>query len=152
MSKVDSAPAAESVTDPTPRTEDKANKPRSLAGDAWRDLRRNWIFWFASVLVVLVVAIALFPGLFTSADPRDCALSRQHAGPSGGALFGYDFQGCDVYARTIYGARVSVQVGLFATLISGFIGLVIGMIAGYFGGWVDAILSRGIDIVLGIGG
>lgn len=127
-----------------------AEKPRSLTADAWDDLRRNWIFWTAAVLVVLVVTMAIFPGLFTSADPKACALSRQHAGPSGGAIFGYNFQGCDVYARTIYGARNSVLIALLATIMAGVIGLVVGMAAGYFGGWVDAVLARGIDIVLGI--
>ncbi|AVT33487.1 MULTISPECIES: ABC transporter permease [unclassified Plantactinospora] len=125
-------------------------KPRSLTGDAWEDLRRNWIFWAAAVLVLVVVVMAAFPGLFTSADPDACALSRQHQGPSGSAIFGYNFQGCDVYARTIYGARNSVLIGLFATIIAGVIGLIVGMAAGYFGGWVDALLARGIDIVLGI--
>lgn len=127
-----------------------AEKPRSLTADAWDDLRRNWIFWMAAVLVVLVVTMAIFPGLFTSADPKACALSRQHAGPSGAAIFGYNFQGCDVYARTIYGARNSVLIALLATIMAGVIGLVVGMAAGYFGGWVDALLARGIDIVLGI--
>jgi len=125
-------------------------KPRSLAGDAWYDLRRNWIFWAAAVLVVLVVVMAAFPTLFTSADPKACALSRQHHGPTGSAFFGYDFQGCDVYARTIYGARNSVLIGMLATAMAGLIALVVGMAAGYFGGWLDSLLSRGVDIVLGI--
>ncbi|MBF9128515.1 ABC transporter permease [Plantactinospora sp. S1510] len=125
-------------------------KPRSLTGDAWEDLRRNWIFWTAAVLVVLVVVMSAFPSLFTSADPGSCALARQHKGPSGAALFGYDFQGCDVYARTVYGARNSVLISLIATTIAGLIGVIVGMAAGYFGGWVDALLARGIDIVLGI--
>ena len=129
---------------------DKRDKPRSLAGDAWIDLRRNKIFWVASILVVIVLAMALFPTLFTSADPRDCELSRQFGNASGSALFGYDFQGCDVYSRTIYGARASIQVGVLATLLSGVIALVIGLGAGYYGRWVDALLSRFIDIVLGI--
>jgi oligopeptide transport system permease protein len=128
----------------------KRDKPRSLTGDAWNDLRRNKIFWVAAVLVVLILTMAAFPTLFTSADPRACALGRQHAGPSGSALFGYDFQGCDVYAKTVYGARNSIVVGLLATLIAGVIGLIFGLGAGYFGGWLDAILSRFIDIVLGI--
>jgi peptide/nickel transport system permease protein/oligopeptide transport system permease protein len=128
----------------------KRDKPRSLTGDAWNDLRRNKIFWVAAVLVVLILTMAAFPTLFTSADPRACALGRQHAGASGSAFFGYDFQGCDVYAKTVYGARNSIVVGLLATLIAGVIGLLFGLGAGYFGGWLDAILSRFIDIVLGI--
>ena len=133
-----------------PRHVDKRDKPRSLAGDAWIDLRRNKIFWVAAVLVVVILTMALFPSLFTSANPRECALSRQHDSGSGSAFFGYDFQGCDVYAKTIYGARASIQVGVLATLLSGVIGLIFGLASGYFGGWVDALLSRFIDIILGV--
>jgi oligopeptide transport system permease protein len=133
-----------------PPQADKRDKPRSLAGDAWIDLRRNKIFWIASVLVVIVLVMAAFPSLFTSADPRECSLSRQHGDATGSAFFGYDFQGCDVFARTIYGARNSILVGVSATLIAGAIGLLVGLSAGYFGGWVDALLSRFIDVVLGI--
>ncbi|MBO4208336.1 ABC transporter permease [Micromonospora echinofusca] len=125
-------------------------KARSLAGDAWRDLRRNPIFWISLALVVLVTAMAAVPGLFTGNDPRDCALARQHAGPSGAAIFGYDFQGCDTYARSVYGARASLLVGALSALLTGIIALVVGMVAGYFGRWIDAVLSRVIDIVLGI--
>ena len=128
----------------------KQDKPRSLAGDAWRDLRKSKIFWFAAVLVFIVLVMALFPSLFTSADPRECALSRQFAGPSGGAFFGYDYQGCDIFARCIYGARNSIIIGVLATLIAGLIGLIFGLSSGYFGGATDAVLSRIIDIVLGI--
>jgi len=125
-------------------------RPRSLAGDAWHDLRRSKVFWIASVLIVVVLLMAAWPSLFTSADPRDCVLSRQHHGPSGRAIFGYDFQGCDVYARTVYGARYSIIVGVCATLIAGVIGLAFGLAAGFLGGWLDAVLSRFIDVMLGV--
>ena len=133
-----------------PRHANKQDKPRSLAGDAWIDLRRSKIFWVAAILVVVILTMALFPTLFTSADPRDCALSRQFDNGSGTAFFGYDFQGCDVYAKTIYGARASIEVGVLATLLSGVIGLIFGLSTGYFGGWVDSVLSRFIDIILGV--
>jgi len=152
MSDLEAITRAE-VPDGQPRhaeRRDKRDKPRSLTGDAWNDLRRNKIFWVAAVLVVLILTMAAFPTLFTSADPRACALSRQHAGASGSAFFGYDFQGCDVYAKTVYGARNSIVVGILATLIAGVIALIFGLAAGYFGGWLDALLSRFIDIVLGI--
>ena len=127
-----------------------AAKSRSLAADAWHDLRRSKIFWVALVIIAVVLLMAAVPKLFTSADPHDCVLSRQHQGASGGAIFGYDFQGCDVYAKTVYGARYSIVVGLFATLIAGVIGLAFGLAAGFFGGWLDAILSRFVDVMLGI--
>ncbi|MBL7256965.1 ABC transporter permease [Paractinoplanes lichenicola] len=127
-----------------------AGKPRSLAGDAWLDLRTRKVFWIAAVLVVVVLVMAIWPSLFTSADPRDCLLARKNAGPTGGAIFGFDFQGCDVYAKTVFGARDSILVAVSATLISGVIGLLVGLAAGYFGGWLDALLSRFIDVMLGI--
>jgi peptide/nickel transport system permease protein/oligopeptide transport system permease protein len=139
--------AAGPVTDPTAAATEKSE---SLFSDAWRDLRRNPIFWVSTVLILLVVTMAVFPSLFTSADPRLCQLSRQHEGPSGSALFGYNFQGCDVFARTVYGARASITVGVLGVVIAALLSLVIGMSAGYFGGWIDAVLSRIIDIVLGI--
>ncbi|MGC4894048.1 ABC transporter permease [Micromonospora sp. DT31] len=134
----------------TPGRAGEPDRARSLAGDAWLDLRRSPVFWLSLTLVVLVAAMAAFPGLFAANDPRDCVLSRQHAPPSGGAIFGYDFQGCDTFARAVYGARASLLVGALSALITGVIALVVGMLAGFFGGWLDAVLSRVIDIVLGI--
>ncbi|OJF10646.1 ABC transporter permease [Couchioplanes caeruleus] len=141
-------PGGEAPTEP--RHASKKDKPRSLAADAWIDLRKSKIFWFAAVLVVIITLMAVWPGLFGAGDPRDCNLSRQHDGPTGNAFFGFDYQGCDIYAKTIYGARNSLQVSIVATLLAGIIGLIFGLGAGYFGGWVDAVLSRFIDVVLGI--
>ncbi|MFI5890654.1 ABC transporter permease [Actinoplanes sp. NPDC051513] len=125
-------------------------RARSLAADAWHDLRRSKIFWAALVIIAAVLLMAAWPSLFTSADPHDCVLGRKHAGPTGSAIFGYDFQGCDVYAKTVYGARYSIVVGVFSTLIAGVIGLTVGLAAGFFGGWLDALLSRFVDVMLGI--
>jgi oligopeptide transport system permease protein len=151
MSDLEAVTAAEApVSRPPAHRLDRRDKPRSLAGDAWRDLRRSKIFWAAAFLVVLFVVMAAVPQLFTHADPRDCVLARQHKPAGGPAIFGYDFQGCDVYARTVYGARNSIVVGVLATLLAGLIGLVFGLVTGYAGGWVDAVLSRFIDIVLGV--
>ncbi len=133
-----------------PRGPVKKDKPRSLAGDAWADLRKRKIFWIAIVLVAVILLMALWPTLFTSADPHACSLSNQYKGPTGNALFGYDFQGCDVYAKVIHGAWNSLQVGVLATLVAGVIGLVFGLASGYFGGWLDAVLSRFVDIMLGV--
>ena len=128
----------------------RADKPRSLGSDAWRDLRHRPLFWIATALVVVFATMAVFPSLFTSVDPRACNLGRSLRPPSAQHWFGTDIQGCDVYARTVYGARASVAVGLCSTVLAGLLALVIGMSGGYFGGWVDAVLSRILDIVLGI--
>ncbi len=127
-----------------------ADKPRGLWSDAWYDLRRRPLFWISLALVVLVVLIAAFPQLFTSIDPNAADLKRSNEGPSSTAWFGYDLQGRDVYARTIYGARASVVVGVFAVAFATLFGGVVGILAGYFGGWVDSLFSRIGDVFYGL--
>jgi oligopeptide transport system permease protein len=122
----------------------------SLSQDAWQELKRKPVFWIASSIVLLMLLLAAFPGLFTAVDPRICALSDSLQPPSAAHWFGFDKQGCDVYANVVHGARSSVLVGIFSTLIAGLMALLVGVPSGYFGGWVDAVLARGVDIVLGI--
>ncbi|PFG33766.1 ABC transporter permease [Sanguibacter antarcticus] len=132
---------------------DKVNEneaPSSLWGDAWRDLRGRALFWASAVLIVLVLAVAFFPGLFTSVDPRFCELRNSLGQPQSGHPFGFDRQGCDVYSRVIYGARASVTVGILTTLGVVLLGTAIGAIAGFYGGWFDTILSRVTDIFFAI--
>ncbi|WP_341358903.1 ABC transporter permease [Georgenia sp. M64] len=124
--------------------------PSSLWSEAWQKLRRRPIFWVSAVIIVLVVVVAAFPSLFTSQNPRFCELSNSLGDPAPGHPFGYDRQGCDIYARTVYGARASVTVGVLATLAVLLIGTVVGSIAGFFGGWFDTILSRITDIFFAI--
>jgi oligopeptide transport system permease protein len=129
---------------------DESGAPASLWSDAWRSLRRRALFWISAGLIVLVLLVAAFPQLFTSVDPRFCELSNSLAPPSAGHPFGYDFQGCDIYARTIYGARASVAVGVGATLAVVIVGGIVGAIAGFFSGWFDTVLSRITDIFFAI--
>ncbi|QPK79338.1 ABC transporter permease [Corynebacterium lizhenjunii] len=124
--------------------------PSSQWGEAWRYLRRRPLFWVAAAMIAVAVAMAAFPGLFTSTDPRFCELSRSLAGPEPGHVFGFNRQGCDIYSRLIYGARASVAVGVLSTLIVTVLGSIIGALAGYFGGWLDAVLSRITDVFFAI--
>ncbi|HHT40205.1 MAG TPA: ABC transporter permease [Actinomyces sp.] len=124
--------------------------PSSMWGEAWKNLRKRPLFWISAFIIFVSVLLALFPSLFTSMDPKFCELSRSLEAPSAGHFFGFDRQGCDIYARTIYGARASVSVGIFTTIVVTLIGAVFGSLAGYFGGWLDAVLSRITDIVFAI--
>lgn len=116
--------------------------PRSLWGDAWHELMRRPLFLFAAFVALVFIVMAAFPGLFTSVDPNYRQLSRSLEGPSGDAWFGYDVQGQDIYARVVYGTRWSLLVGAGASLITVLLGGSLGLIGGYFGGWVDGIISR----------
>ncbi|MEH0938996.1 ABC transporter permease [Micromonospora psammae] len=128
----------------------RKEKPRGLLGDAWRDLRRKPLFWISSAFIVLFVVMAAFPSLFTSGDAVNGSLSRSLGKPSSEALFGYDVQGRDVFARTIYGARASILVALLSVIGTMLIGGMMGIISGYRGGWVDALLSRIADVFFGL--
>ncbi len=128
----------------------ETQKPRSAGADAWRELRRKPLFWIGLVLAVFALVMAFWPSLFTSADPQTCQLSRRMAPASGGAIFGFDVQGCDVYAKAVYGTKNSLMIGGLAALLAGVVAMLLGVTAGYFGRWWDAIVSRVVDIVLGL--
>ncbi|GAA2709591.1 ABC transporter permease [Micromonospora olivasterospora] len=134
----------------TPAGAQLQEKPRGLLGDAWHDLRRNPLFWISATLIVLFVVMAAFPSLFTSGDPANGVLSRSRVGPSAEGWFGYDLQGRDVYAPTVYGARASIVVALLSTIGTLLIGGALGIITGYRGGWIDSLLSRIADIFFGL--
>jgi oligopeptide transport system permease protein len=134
----------------------KREQARSLWGDAWRDLRKRPTFIVSAVLILLLIVIAVFPGLFTDTDPRAADLTHNYLRRPdytdffGAGWFGYDGQGRSIYARVLYGARASITVGICVTLAVTVLGGLTGMTAGYFGGWVDAVLSRLTDIFFGI--
>ena len=124
--------------------------PSSQWSEAWRYLRRRPLFWIAAVMILVAILLAIAPGLFTSTDPRLCELSKSLAPAEPGHPFGFNRQGCDIYARVIYGARASVAVGVLTTLLVVVLGSMIGAIAGFFGGWIDSVLSRITDIFFAI--
>ncbi|MGW0757379.1 ABC transporter permease [Streptomyces sp. NPDC002814] len=125
-------------------------KPRSLWSDAWRDLRGNPVFIIAGLVILFLVVISLWPSAIASGNPLKCDLAKAQEGSQPGHPFGYDGQGCDVYTRTVYGARNSVAVGVCATLGVAILGSVLGGLAGFFGGVWDSILSRITDIFFAI--
>lgn len=121
-----------------------------LWGDVWLELRKMPQFIFGAVVVLVLAVMSIAPQLFTRVDPTECILSRSRQAPSADAWFGYDAQGCDYYANVIYGARVSITVGLITVGGAVLIGLVLGSLAGYRGGWVDNLIARIADIVYGL--
>ncbi len=126
-------------------------KPRTVWSDAWQSMRRRPMFWVAASLIVLILLVAMFPGLFSPVSPTaNCQLADSNGGPAAGHPFGFTRQGCDVYARVIFGTQSSVMVGVIATLMVAIFGSVVGALAGYYGGLLDAVLSRVADIFFAI--
>ena len=124
--------------------------PAGFWREAWRGLRRRPLFWVSAALIVTVLLVAAFPGLFTSIGPRSCALADALDPPRAGHPFGFDRQGCDIFSRTMHGARASVTVGVLTTLIVVVVGTTAGALAGYLGGWADTLLARATDIFFAI--
>jgi oligopeptide transport system permease protein len=134
-----------------PAPSDTDSKQNSLWSDAWDSLRRNPLFWIGSLLGVFFVLMALVPQLFArGADPRSCSLTNSAQAPSGAHWMGFDQQGCDYLANVVYGARNSLAIGLFSVLGVLVLGVVIGAIAGFYGGALDSLLARITDIFFAI--
>jgi oligopeptide transport system permease protein len=129
---------------------DESTPPGGLWLEAWRSLRKRPLFIVSSLIILLLIVVAAFPGLFASVDPRYCVLQNSLGGPSSGHPFGFDLQGCDIYSRVVHGARASVSVGVLTTSITVLIGGTIGAVAGYFGGSLDAVLARFTDIFFSV--
>ncbi|MGW6122947.1 ABC transporter permease [Nocardia sp. NPDC055165] len=143
------APADEVEVLATDRVLDQGT-PTSIWGDAWRRLRRNPVFLVSVVLIVFVMLVVVWPSLFTSQDPRLCLGEFGMEGPREGHPFGFDKQGCDVYARTVYGARASVSVGIASAMLFLLVGGILGAISGFYGGLLDTIVSRIAEIFYAI--
>jgi len=120
--------------------------PSSIWRDAWLRLRRNPVFVVAVLMILLVLLVVAWPQLFTSQDPRYCDTALSMAGHRAGHPFGFDQQGCDVYTRTLYGARASVACGVGAALLFVLVGGVLGAVAGFYGGLLDTVVSRVAEI------
>lgn len=125
---------------------------RDLRPPRWELVRRPRVA-LPLVLVLIVALVAavprLFAGLFGHGNPRECALANSSKGPQSGHPFGFDLQGCDLYANVVYGTRSSVLIALLVTAALLVIAVVFGGLAGYFQGATDAVISRLMDVFFG---
>jgi ABC-type dipeptide/oligopeptide/nickel transport system permease subunit len=112
-------------------------------------LRRDRFFQLGLLLVALVVAAAVLAPWLAPFDPLSGDLRNAYLlGPGGRFLLGTDSQGRDVLSRVLYGARVSLSVGLISQSVAVSLGVALGLVAGYYGRWVDAVVMRLADVTL----
>ena len=114
----------------------------------WARFRRNRLAISGLILVVAMFVVAIFAYWLAPYDPNSINLKQVLMPPSGQHWLGTDTLGRDVLSRVIYGARVSLLVGFVAVGIATLIGLVVGALAGYYGGWLDQTLMRLVDLML----
>ena len=110
-------------------------------------LRKHSVFfWIAVLFLIVIFAMAIFPGLFTDYDPIKQDMTALLQKPSAEHWFGTDNLGRDVFSRVVYSARLDLAIGFFAMLIPAMIGTFVGLLSGYCGGKVDAVIMRILDI------
>jgi peptide/nickel transport system permease protein len=100
-----------------------------------------------ALIMIAFVATAIFAGAITTYDPFSTNAAASLARPGGEYLLGADFMGRDVYARIVYGARISLAVAIGATVLGCLLGVLVGLSSGYLGGWYDLVVQRLIDIM-----
>jgi oligopeptide transport system permease protein len=114
--------------------------------DAWRRLQKNKAALISMNIILVIIFAAIFGPLFSPYSYSDQSVIYQNQPPSREHWFGTDNLGRDLLVRCLYGARISLTVGIFASLISLIIGILYGGIAGYYGGKLDNIMMRIVDI------
>jgi len=114
----------------------------------WRYFKRNRLAVGGSIIILITFLIAGSASLIAPRDPGKTDVSLKLKPPSLDHYLGTDQLGRDVFSRMLHGAKVSLSVGFVAVAISILIGILVGAVAGYYGGWVDSLLMRFVDIML----
>ncbi len=146
---------ADALTTTPPQTQQTQRTRRTVA-NWWRGIRWSELPWFSIVVIAVLLVCAISGEHILPQDPNGLDLSLAFKPPAGfagsepGYLLGTDNLGRDVLSRIVAGTRVSLLAALYAVVISGGIGTMAGMVAGYLGGRVDALLMRLVDIQMSI--
>jgi len=122
--------------------------PAHRKAGVWQRFKHHRVALIGAVILVVLTVVSIGAPLIASHDPFSVNISAYRQGPQGSHPLGTDSSGRDVLSRLLHAGRVSLSVGLVAVAIYTAIGVVLGALAGYFGGWVDSLLMRAADIVL----
>lgn len=101
----------------------------------------NRLMYIGIAIAAVVILVAIFAPLIATHDVTEQNLAVRFAGPSGAHWFGTDALGRDVFSRVVFGARISLEVGITVVAVSSVIGIILGAIAGFYGGWIDKLMS-----------
>lgn len=125
---------------------------RSPLAEFWRRFRAKRIAIAAGLVLVLIVLAAILAPWTAPYDPAAPDYQNILAGPSSAHWFGTDAYGRDIFSRVIWGGRISLWVGFISVAIGGTAGVILGLISGYLGGWVDSVIMRFCDVLLAFPG
>jgi len=122
-------------------------KPSSLWLDVWRQVRRNRLAVVGMIILALMILVSVFASWVAPYDPHKMDLAGGLQSPTPEHILGTDDLGRDLLSRLIYGSRISLTVGLIVVGIAGSIGITLGAISGYYGGVIDQIIMRSVDVI-----
>ena len=124
----------------------------SPLAEFWRRFRRKRLALSAGLVLLLIVLAAVFAPFIAPYDPAAPDYDNVLAGPSVAHWFGTDSYGRDLLSRVIWGARISLSVGFISVVVGGVVGVTLGLISGFFGGWTDSVIMRFCDVLLAFPG
>ncbi len=130
--------------------EENTTKKRSRLSETWRRLKKNKLAVLSLILLVILFLVAILAPVLAPYHYAQENFSQSFAGSSREHLLGTDRLGRDILSRLIYGSRQSLQMGLYSTALAAIVGIIIGAISGFYGGRVDNLLMRLLDIYQGI--
>lgn len=136
---------SEAIVTPKKQVKERKSGPWR---DGWRSFKKNKIALIGAMLVLFFVSLAIFGPLLAPQGINEQMLANKLQPPSAEHWFGTDDLGRDVYSRVILGARISLLVGFLSVIASAIVGSFLGIMAGYYGRWIDTIISRLFDILL----
>lgn len=128
--------------------EERGRLSTKLTSRTLRKILSNKLAVFGAVLFVVICVLCFGAPLFTQYEPTAISLRDRMAGPSAAHIFGTDQMGRDIWARMLFGGRISIVVGLGSALGAAIIGVTLGMYAGYRGGWLDKLILKVSDVFL----
>lgn len=132
------------------KIDDLANVPQGSFKEVWYTFKRNKRAMFGLLFIVFLVFVAIFADFIAPYGMKEQDLSNALQSPGGAHLLGTDNLGRDVFSRLIYGTRISLTIGVSAVLFALVIGGILGLLAGYYKGWVDTLIMRFCDVLLSI--
>lgn len=131
-------------------TSTKNLRQQSLFLFFWERFRKHKMALLGGITTLLIIFLITFAPLVSSHDPMKQDLLNRFKAPSGEHWMGTDDLGRDMFARVLYGGRISLSVGLFAMSVSIMLGSIIGLVSGFYGGWTDSILMRATEIFMSV--
>jgi peptide/nickel transport system permease protein len=149
MTSIDAHLAENPSVDP-PTSQGPDSKARTTRQIAWRRFRRHRVAMFAAVVLMILYLGAIFAPIVAPYDPNELDLSHTREGPSLRHLMGSDELGRDEFSRVVFGGRISLAVGLGVAVSSGLIGTTMGVIAGFYGKFIENALMRVTDLFLAL--